>query len=977
VRVDTVTFLFTDIAGSTALLSRVGERVYGELLADHHAVIRSALAAHHGTEVDTQGDGFFATFSSPRECLTAVLDMQRELAAHTWPNDETVRVRMGVHTGEAAQMVTGLVGFDVHRAARVAAVAHGGQVLVSETTATLVDGRLPAGIVLIDLGVHRLKDMAHPERLFQLSGGGLAADFPPLGSLNNPALRHNLPLQLTPFIGRSRQLAEVRGLVATRRIVTLTGAGGCGKTRLALQVAADLLDGSGDGVWLVELAAVTDPDAVAPAIAAALGIPEQTGRPTAEVLGDALEPQEILIILDNCEHLISAAAKVTDAIAHRCPRVHVLATSREPLGIGGEVIYRVPSLSLPDAEDGELGSVLSSDAVALFVDRAAAHGVELATAGGSYELVGSVCQRLDGMPLAIELAAARLRSMSLTSLHDRLDQRFRLLTGGSRTALERQQTLHAAVSWSYALLTNPEQLLLQRLAAFAGGFDLDAAEAVCGFGDIAAFDIAELLGSLVDKSLVTAERTGDAVGYRLLETIRQFAADRLGEADLHGADAVAAAHCAHFLALAEAAEPHLDGRNQADWFARLEAVRPDLHRALSYAASTPDGTSQVLRFAAAIRPFWARRPDDATFAVLRAVLDRPQAQADPRLLVRAMLATRSVAHASAHMAKAMELGVKATGMARELGDEGLLVEVLTDFSVLCFFAGDVDRGQPAAAESVERARRLGDDGLLGRGLMSLDLYAGVAETGYTGQLLVEALACAQRSGDYTTRYTIYLHLSNNALRAGDLPTARLYLEQVIRHRKAVGADAAVTSIETGWVLREEGNPLGARSELEQALRAARRTGHRLLLAYSYLGLACVAGDVRDWRRAAELHGVAQALLNRTEGQWQELEDGYRQRSLGQVRAALGADEFERDFAEGMALSFDAAFALATENAARGALSGPGSAAPTTQPGYACSGSTWVRSVRRSVTSTWRFCSGVQPGCGQPELATTTAVSVAR
>ena len=288
------------------------------------------------------------------------------------------------------------------------------------------------------------------------------------------------------------------------RLVTLTGAGGCGKTRLGLQVAAELLDGSGDGVWLVELAAVADQDAVAPAIAGALGIAGQPGRPVAGTLVDALAPQDILIVLDNCEHLIDGCAKIADAIVRRCPRVHLLATSREPLGIGGETVYRVPSLSLPGPGDIGSASPESSDAVALFVDRARAQGASVAASEQAGPLVVSVCRRLDGMPLAIELAAARLRTMSLASLHDRLDQRFRLLTGGSRTALERQQTLRATVDWSYSLLNGAEQVMLRRLPVFAESFDLDAAEAVCGFGDLEALDVAGLLGSLADKSLVQA-----------------------------------------------------------------------------------------------------------------------------------------------------------------------------------------------------------------------------------------------------------------------------------------------------------------------------------------------------------------------------------------------------------------------------------------------------------------------------------------
>jgi predicted ATPase/class 3 adenylate cyclase len=922
-----VTFLFTDIAGSTALLRRVGEQVYGQVLADHHTVIRSALAAHDGTEVDTQGDGFFATFASPRACLAAVLAMQRGLATHAWPDGERVQVRMGVHTGEATQTVTGLVGFDVHRAARVAAVAHGGQVLVSETTASLVDGRLPVGVALVDLGLHRLKDMARPERLYQLSGAGLAADFPPLRSLDNPALRHNLPLQLTPFIGRSKELAAVTALVAARRIVTLTGAGGCGKTRLGLQVAAGLLDGSGDGVWLIELATVADGEAVAPAIAAVLGVPEQPGRPTVEVLADALEPQEMLIVLDNCEHLISSVAKVTDVIGHRCPRVHVLATSREPLGIGGEVVYRVPSLSLPDGDDNEADSSGPSDAVALFVDRAKTHGVDLSTTGGSGELVVSVCRRLDGMPLAIELAAARLRSMSLATLHDRLDQRFRLLTGGSRTALERQQTLRAAVSWSYALLTNPEQLLFQRLAAFAGGFDLDAAEAVCGFGDIAAFDVAELLGSLVDKSLVIAERADDAVSYRLLETIRQFAAERLIEAGEQKADAVAAAHSAHFLALAEAAGPQVTGPQQRHWMALLDAARPDLQRGLRFAADCPDGTAQVLRFAVALRRFWSRRwDDDGMLALLLPVLDRPDAEADKRLFVAAVIAAcRQVVLGPARGLRLAELAV---GLANELGDERLHVEALYALTVKHFHARDIERARVLATETLQRARRIDDDVLVGEGLFVQLIFAEVMDSDDAAQLFAEAVSHARRSGDHFMLYAISLSASNHALQSGDLESTRDHVERAMRAAKELGGDRSfMATAQLGSVLRLEGNWLAAQAKFAEALRMSRQSGDHAGLAYSYLGQACIAADLQDWRRSAELHGVAQGFVDRTERPWQDLEAGYRRESIDRVLAALGQAEFDEAFAEGMALSFDAAFALATQTAAPDALSGPGTAAP--------------------------------------------------
>src|ERR1700733_11087339 len=535
-----------------------------------------------------------------------------------------VRVRRGIHCGEAARTPTGLVGLEVHRAARVAAVAHGGQVLVSEAAAALGRGGLPPY-----LGSHRLKDLGRPERIFQMTGPGLQAGFPPLRSLGNPALPNNLPAQLSAFIGRQREVAEVRALLESARLVTLTGVGGCGKTRLGRQVAAELLDGSGDGVWLAELAAVTDQEAVPAAISQALRLAAPPGRPGLEALLDALALQDVLIVLDNCEHLIGGCAKTAEAIVRRCPRVHLLATSREPLGIGGEVIYRVPSLSLPGPEDSGFAPG-SSDAVALFTDRAWAHGVVLSGGEQAGPVVVSVCRRLDGMPLAIELAAARLRSMSLAELHGRLDQRFRLLTGGSRTAVARQQTLRATVAWSYSLLTGDEQLLLARLSVFAGGFGLDAAEAVCGSGDLDILDVADLLGSLVDKSLVVAEQAGAGLRYRLLETIRLFAAERLVEAGEAEAAAVAAAHCAHFLAVAEEAAVYLTGPEQGGWLARLDADQANLRRAARHAAGWPDGTAVVLRLGVALgwRYWWARNRQQEGFGLLVPVLRRPDADAD-------------------------------------------------------------------------------------------------------------------------------------------------------------------------------------------------------------------------------------------------------------------------------------------------------------------------------------------------------------
>ena len=897
--VETFTFLFTDIEGSTVLLRRLRESLYTQVLADHRSLIRSGLAAHGGREVDTQGDGLFAVFSSSSACLAAVIEMQTALETRAWPGGEHVRVRMGIHTGEASKTATGLIGLDVHRAARVAAVGYGGQVLLSEAAAALVRDWIPAQAALKDLGVHRLKDLGRPERIFQLQAAGLEAEFPPLRSLGNPALLNNLPAQLSTFVGRDRELADVRALVESSRLVTLIGAGGCGKTRLSLQVAAELLDGTGDGVWLVELAAVSDPDAVPSAICGALGIAPRPGRAALEALLDALGPQDLLIVLDNCEHLIDACAKTADALVRRCPRVHLVATSREPLGIDGETIYRVPSLSLPASGGSEAPE--SSDAVALFLDRARAQGAALTVNELTVPVIVSVCQRLDGLPLAIELAAARLRSLSLTGLHDRLDQRFRLLTGGSRTALARQQTLRATVDWSYSLLNGAEQSLLRRLSVFAETFDLDAAEAVCGFGDIAAFDVAEHLDALVDKSLVVAEPAGGALRYRQLETIREFAAERLAESGEDEA-AAAAAHCQHYLSVAEAAAPHLRGPDQGNWFARLDADQVNLQRAASYASSVPGGTEQVLRLAVALDRYWmARSRAEEALALVTAVLERPEARTDPLLFGHALIVAVLAARAS-DVASALRYGEQAVEFARQLDDDRLLIESLAVFSSACYFAGEAERGAPLGLEAVERARPLGDDVLLAEALSGYLLSLDAVDPVRSGKLFDEAIACTDRSGDQQFAAILHNNAGMHALRVGDIPAARAHLEAAAQASQANAENMDTVAINLGWVRRQDGNHDGARSSFEDALRSSRRSGERFNIAYAVLGLACLAADAEEWSRACVLHGVAQAALDRTGEPWQEPEARYRRESLAQIRVHLGEEQPERDYARGMALS---------------------------------------------------------------------------
>jgi predicted ATPase/class 3 adenylate cyclase len=904
-----MTFLFTDIEGSTTLLQRLGEDVYGCALAEHHALIRSALAAHGGTELTMTGDGFFAAFGSPRTCVAAVLTMQQALQSHAWPGGgEPLRVRMGVHSGEAEQTAAGPVGLDVHRAARIAAVAHGGQILLSETASSLVMDFLPDGTTLADLGLHRLKDLGSPERIFQLTAPGLPSEFPALRSLGNPTLLNNLPAELSTFVGRAAELKEILPLVNSSRLVTLTGAGGSGKTRLGLQAAAELLDEAGDGVWLVELAAVTDGDSVPSAIAGALGVAAQPGRVMLETLVNALAPQRLLIVLDNCEHLVDACARAADAILRRCPRVHLLATSREPLGISGETIYRVPPMSLPAEDDSGSALTEQSDATALFVDRARRHGVSLTVDASSGPLIASICRRLDGMPLAIELAAARMRSLSLADLRDRLDQRFRLLVGGSRAALARQQTLLATVAWSYSLLDAPEQQLLRRLAVFPESFDLSGAEAVCGVAGMDRLDVVDLLGSLVNKSLVGTERGPENLRYQMLETIRQFAGERLIEAG--DAAAISAAHCEYYVSVAEQAGARLTGPDQGRWFAVLDAERANLWRAAEYAAGIPEATSQALRLAAAVRRYWTSGAEGEAIAdLIRPVLERPEARSDHKLFVDAAITAIDGAQGP-DVEDVLEFGERVVAEARQVGEPSLLIQALQAHCGRCYFAGAPERGATFGAQAVALARQTGDDVLLGSSIMGYLLCLDLIDPGAAEEFYAEGLACAQRSGDRLMAHVLHNNASVHALRAGDVAGARAHLVQAARARVEIGERSHVVPVNMAWVRRLEHDPEAARASFQDGVRLSRRTGDRYGLAYCSLGLACVAGDLGDWHRAAGLHGVAQAFSDQVGGPWQDPEDRYRRDSIAAARCHLGDAQFDEAYACGRALSFDDAIVLA-------------------------------------------------------------------
>lgn len=497
------TFLFTDIEGSTKLWEERPDAMRAAL-ARHDAILRKAIEAHHGRVVKQVGDSFHAVFTGAGDALNAVIEAQQNLMAEDWGAAGPIKVRMALHTGEAEERDGDFFGAALNRCSRMLNAGHGGQTLVSTTAHELLKDTVPPGVSLKDLGEHRLKDLIRQEHIYQVCHPEVPAEFPPLRSLASFA--HNLPTQVTSFVGREKEIGEIKELLKSNRLLTLAGAGGVGKTRLSLQVGADLLDDFPDGVWQVELAALSNPGLVPQSVASALGFREEPKRTLTETLVDGLRSKKLLLILDNCEHLVEPCAQLADALLKACPGVRIMTTSREALRVAGEVQWRVPSLTAPDPTKlPRVEALTQFESVRLFVDRANAVTPGFAITNQNGPAVAQICWRLDGIPLAIELAAARVKMLSPGQIAERLNDRFNLLTGGSRAALPRQQTLQAAIEWSYDLLSEDEKKLFDRLSVFAGGFDLEAAEEVCSGEGLDKKEVFDLLTHLVEKSLVVAE----------------------------------------------------------------------------------------------------------------------------------------------------------------------------------------------------------------------------------------------------------------------------------------------------------------------------------------------------------------------------------------------------------------------------------------------------------------------------------------
>ena len=918
----TVTLLFTDIEGSTRLWEAEPDAM-AVALRRHDEILRGAIESSGGYVFKTVGDAFCAAFAAAGKALQAVLAAQRELTAQQWPTSRPVRVRMGLHTGVCEERDADYFGPVVNRAARLEAVAHGGQVLISAATAELLSGALASsevesGTALRDLGLHRLKDLGRPEQIFQLEAEFLQATFPELASLDNPELPNNLPAMLSAFVGRETELAAVREQIRQARLLTLTGAGGSGKTRLALQAAAELI-GTPGGVWLAELAPLTDGGQVAGTMAAVLGITDHGGSSATSAIVQALAGQDSVIVLDNCEHLIDAAAKFCDEVIRHCPKVRFLATSREPLGIDGERVYRVPSMSLPERNAETAGELAASDAVLLFVERAQRHKPSFVLDDPSVPLVATICLRLDGIPLALELAAARLSSMSLAQIAGRLDQRFRLLTGGSRNAMPRQQTLQATVDWSFGLLHPAERDTLTRLSVFSGGFDLEAAEAICTSTTVDALDVLDLLGSLVDKSLVVADHTRDSVRYRLLETVRQYSAQELlRAAGDDGVLQVRERHADYYLELARIGAPATTGHGQAEWLSRLDTEWDNLRAAFAHLAAD-ERADDICLLADYLRRFSISRGHADVLDYLRPVVDRPDTRPTAALAEGLSVAGQLLGLLSrtepGQLAVARQLGERALIMAREVGDRRAEAHALSKLIESAYVDGDLAAGYRLAEESVAIARELGDKSLLAEQLQGLGSCC--TDEAERRRIRLEGLACARETGDDMLAAAELNHLFSMNLHEGRIEEGAAEVEEAYALSQKFGGELFQHFLRANLALlrliqdrQEEAVPL-----IRGCLLASRRLGPGVGFFNEMLfAAACVATWQGDYERAAILHGAGDADIDASLQMrvinWSAAEQTLRETDQGKLRQHLGDVAYDVAYRTGAALSRNAALELA-------------------------------------------------------------------
>jgi predicted ATPase/class 3 adenylate cyclase len=868
----TVTFLFTDVEGSSRLLAEAGNK-YDYLLAQYRQLLIEAVRAHDGHVVEGQGDAFFATFSTASAALEAAIEAQEAIQEHKWPADLTVRVRIGLHSGEVKLAGERYVGMEVHRAARLGDAGHGGQILVSDATRFLLGDSLPEGVGLLDLGQHRLRDLPRVERIHQVTAAGLLADFPPLRTVDEGLSRVRVPL--STFIGREKEKAEVEKLLEdpTVRLLTLTGAGGAGKTRLALEVVVELQDDYEHGAVLVPLASVSSADTVLVAILQAADVREIAGRAPLDTLKDFLHRRQMLVVLDNFEHVMDAAPVVAELL-EACDRIKLLVTSREVLRLTAEQEYVVPPLSMP--AEGDTVDVQKFEAVQLFLDRAKAVDRDFGLTDANARDVAAICRLLDGLPLAIELAAARVRLFSPASMARKLEEGLDLLVGGPRDLPERQRALRNAIDWSYQLLDKNERSLFDRLGAFAGGWTLDAVAAICTL-DSENFDVFEGLASLVDKSLVY--RRDDPEGgsrFALLRSIREFAVQRLEASDV--AEQTREAHADFFLEYSRKAEPDLRTGEQAQWIGALEADFDNIRAAMQWSLDKgrPD---RIVEIGWSLWPFWwvLYRFDEGMSWMQRTLADGNLNSPDARGKADVVL------------------------------------------GILAFGSGKYEIAMPAFQQGLELCESEGNDfgAGLALGFVGIMTALGDAEAGW--DLITQARDKFEAVPDeWGIAFTLY-SLGWICALEERYEEALDWLEKAIARARPIGEKVALAYflIDAGWTKLWMNEVAQADTAFDEALRLLLEVGDRVGAARVLEGLGGTSLATGDAQRAAILFGAAEGTRRSVGAGLWLLDTAKHSRTEAAIREALGDDDFDRAWREGTALSPEEVQPLVTAAATHG------------------------------------------------------------
>ena len=946
----TITLLFTDIEGSTRLLQHVGER-YASLLEACRSLLRAAFLQFHGHEVDTQGDAFFVAFARATDAVAAAVAGQRAIFTYAWPEGVMVRVRMGLHTGEPQRSAEGYVGLDVHHAARIMSAGHGGQVLLSQTTRDLVEHALPEGVSLRDVGAHRLKDLQHPSQLFQLAIAGLPADFPLLKTLDSSP--NNLPLQPTPFIGREREVDAVGQLLLREdvHLVTLTGPGGVGKTRLALQVAAEVSEHFTDGTWFVSLAPISDPDLVIPTITQTLGLREARDHSPLEHLKGSLHEKKTLLLLDNFEQVVSAAMLIADLLTI-CPRLKVLVTSREGLHVRAEREFPVPALALPDAKRlPDLMALSQYEAVALFIERAQAVKPDFQVTNANAPAVAEICVRLDGLPLAIELAAARIKLFPPQALLIRLGQRLPLLTRSARDVPARQQTLRKTIQWSYDLLTAQEQSLFRRLSIFAGGCSWQAVEAVSvAFGDETSL-VLDAVASLIDKNLLQQTvQEGEEIRITMLETIREYGLEALSSSG--EMETTRQAHAAYYYTLAEEAAPQLKGPQQAEWLERLGREHDNLRATMEWSLE-PEQAGPRLEMAfqlgEALEDFWGVRgfySEGRTFLeqalarsegvatsvrarALRTVADFTAAQGDfdrvkalwqeSLVLYRELGDTRGVASClqglswiaqrkGNNIAAGRSLLEESLALYREVGDKEAIAWLLENLADVASTQGDYSTGCALFEESLALFRELGNKRGIAVCLSQSSLWLAFSRGDQVTihARLEESLTLYRELGD-KNGMAFYCWISGwVALSQGDTVTAHALIEQSLALFREMGdrwhAIWPIASL--GRIKARQGDFVAAHALHEGSLATARAFNDYWLCAFCLEGLASDVSAQGEEAEAARLWGVAETLRESCGIPLTPVERADYEPAVAAARTHLGEQAFAAAWAEGRSMTLD-------------------------------------------------------------------------